>query len=1044
MFAPTKLNRIAIAVALSIGFAAPAFAQETSSGISGKIVTPAGAPAAGTAVKIIHLPSGTVRNAVVNNSGSFNLKGLRVGGPYQIIVDSQTFQDTTVDGVFLELGETFDVNVALQADQNIEVINVTASQVSTAVFGSNSPGTVFNLADLENSPAINRDIKDVIRTDPRVYIDESRSDSVQCAGASPRFNSLTLDGVRLNDNFGLNSNGYPTERMPFSFDAIEQVAVELAPFDVQYGGFTACNINAVTKSGTNEIHGGVFFDYTSDSFRGDEVNGDKQDNGDYTEKRYGFNIGAPLIKDELFVFAAYEKVEGVQLFGYAARDNGRVTADEIAEITQIAADVYNYDVGGFPASAPVEDEKLLVKLDWNITDQHRASLVYNWNDGFSISQSDTGSSRLSFGNHFYERGAELDSLVASVYSDWSDKFSTEMRLGQTKLDNRQNSLDQSGFAEAQIRSGSGATVYIGPDDSRQSNDLNWENITAKFAGTYYTDNDHKITFGLEYEDLDVFNLFMQHTVGEYRFDNIADFAAGTPARIYYNNSAGTNNPADAGASFSYATTTLYVQDDFYLTDDIQLMVGLRYDMWSSDDRPTQNANFTERYGFSNTANVDGIKLLQPRLGFNWAVQDNLEVRGGVGLYAGGNPNVWISNAYSNDGVTNIGLQDRTRNSITTAADGYLTGAGRPIYDIPQALFDAVAATSIADGNGNVNATDPSFDIPSEWKYSLGATYITPNDYVITADIMYTDKQNSATVVDLGLTPSGFTAVDGRPLYETSTTGRYPGSDFMLTNVNSANDGDSTTISASIQKDWENGFNGMLAYAYTEATDANPMTSSVAYSNFINVAVADVNSPQAATSDYEIPHRFTMKFGYTTELFDGYNTSFNLYATASDGKPYSATFSESGGDLFGFDSSSTRGLVYIPEVNDAGVVYGSGFDQAAFDDFIVAEGLTRGAILGRNSFNAEWWSKVDIRISQELPGFVEGHKASAFFVIENFTNMLNDDWGVLRQGSFVGEQIVNAHINDAGQYVYESFNAPETSYVRGPSLWEVRVGVKYSF
>ena len=1044
MFAPTKLNRIAIAVAVSIGLAAPAFAQETSSGISGKIVTPAGTPAAGTAVKIIHLPSGTVRNAVVNNSGSFNLKGLRVGGPYQIIVDSQTFQDTTVDGVFLELGETFDVNVALQSDQNIEVINVTASQVSTSIFGSNSPGTVFNLADLENSPAINRDIKDVIRTDPRVYIDESRSDSVQCAGASPRFNSLTLDGVRLNDNFGLNSNGYPTERMPFSFDAIEQVAVELAPFDVQYGGFTACNINAVTKSGTNEIHGGVFFDYTSDSFRGEEVKGDKQENGDYTEKRYGFNVGLPLIKDELFVFAAYEKVEGVQLFGYAARDNGRVTSAEIAEITQIAADVYNYDVGGFPASAPVEDEKLLVKLDWNISDQHRASFVYNWNDGFSISQSDGGSSALSFGNHFYERGAELDSLVASVYSDWSDKFSTEVRLGQTKLDNRQSSLDKSGFAEAQIRSGSGATVYIGPDDSRQSNDLNWENITAKFAGTYYTDNDHKITFGLEYEDLDVFNLFMQHTVGEYRFDNIADFAAGTPARIYYNNSAGTNNPADAGASFSYATTTLYVQDDFYVTDDIQLMVGLRYDMWSSDDRPTLNANFTERYGFANTANVDGIKLLQPRVGFNWAVQDNLEVRGGFGLYAGGNPNVWISNAYSNDGVTNIGLQDRSRNSITTAADGYLTGAGRPIYDIPQALFDEVAATSIADGNGNVNATDPSFDIPSEWKYSLGATYITADDYVITADIMYTDKQNSATVVDLGLTPSGFTAVDGRPLYETSTTGRYPGSDFMLTNVNSANDGDSTTISASIQKDWDNGFNGMLAYAYTEATDANPMTSSVAYSNFINVAVADVNAPQAATSDYEIPHRFTMKFGYTTELFDGYNTSFNLYATASDGKPYSATFSESGGDLFGFDSSSTRGLVYIPEVNDAGVVYGSGFDQAAFDDFIAAEGLTRGAILGRNSFNAEWWSKVDIRISQELPGFVEGHKASAFFVIENLTNMLNDDWGVLRQGSFVGEQIVNANINDAGQYVYESFNAPETSYVRGPSLWEVRVGVKYSF
>jgi len=1046
MFTPSKLNRIALAVAVSIGFATPVFAQETSSGLSGKVVTPAGAPAAGTAVKIIHVPSGTVRNTVVNASGSFNLKGLRVGGPYQIIVDSDTFQDTTVDGVFLELGETFDVNVALEANQDIEVINVTASQVSTSVFGSNSPGSVFNLSDLENAPAINRDIKDVIRTDPRIYIDESRSDSVQCAGASPRFNSLTLDGVRLNDNFGLNSNGYPTERMPFSFDAIEQVAVELAPFDVQYGGFTACNINAVTKSGTNKVTGGVFFDYTSDSLRGDEILGNKQDNGDYTEERYGFNVGFPILKDTLFAFAAYEKVEGVQLFGYAARDNGRVTADEIAEITQIAADVYNYDVGGFPSSAPVEDEKLLVKLDWNISDQHRASLVYNYNDGFSVSQSDTGSSRLSFSNHFYERGAELDSLVASVYSDWSDKLSTEVRLGQTKLDNRQLSLDAaSGFAEAQIRSGSGATVYIGPDDSRQSNDLNWENFTAKFAGTYYTDNDHKITFGIEYEDLDVFNLFMQQSVGEYRFDNIEDFAAGTPARIYYNNSAGTNNPDDAAASFSYATTTLYIQDDFYITDDIQLMAGLRYDMWSSDDRPTQNANFTERYGFSNTANVDGIKLLQPRIGVNWAVQDNLEVRGGVGLYAGGNPNVWISNAYSNDGVTNIGLQDRSRNSLLEAsANGLLTGQGRPIYDIPQALFDEVAATSIADGNGNVNATDPDFDIPSEWKYSIGATYITEDDYIITADYLYTDKQDSATIVDLGLTPAGTLAADGRPVYETATTGRRAGSDFLLTNVASANDGDSQTLSVSVKKDWDNGFNANLAYAYTQSEDANPMTSSVAYSNYINVAVADVNAPIAATSDYEIPHRFTLNLGYTAEIFDGYDTRFSLYATASDGKPYSLTFSESGGDLFGYDASSSRGLVYIPTVGDANVVYGEGFDLAAFNAYVDANGLERGAIASRNSLNAEWWSKVDIRISQELPGFVDGHKASAFFVIKNFTNMLNDDWGVLRQGSFVGENIVNANINDAGQYVFERFNEPSTSFQRGPSLWEIRMGVKYSF
>ncbi len=1042
-----KFNRIAMAVALSVGLSAGAMAQETSSGISGKIVTPAGTPAAGTAVQILHVPSGTVRNTVVSETGSFNLKGLRVGGPYKIIVDSDAFQDTTVEGVFLELGETFDVNVALETSSDVEVISVTASAVSTSVFGSTSPGTVFDLSDIENAPAINRDIKDIIRSDPRLYIDETRSDSVQCAGASPRFNSLTLDGVRLNDNFGLNSNGYPTENMPFSFDSIEQVAVELAPFDVQYGGFTACNINAVTKSGTNELKGGVFFDYTSDSFRGDEVEGDKSDNGNYTEKRYGFNIGAPLIKDQLFIFTSYEKVEGSQLFSYGALDNGRVSAQDVADITRIASDLYNYDVGGFPGSAPIEDEKLLVKLDWNISDQHRASFVYNWNDGFSISQSDGGSSRLPFSNHFYERGAELDSTVLSVYSDWADNFSTEVRLGQTKLDNRQTSLDAaSGFAEAQIRTDGGATVYIGPDDSRQSNDLNWENFTAKFAGTYYTNNDHKITFGVEYEDLDVFNLFMQHTVGEYRFDSIADFEAGTPARIYYNNSAGTNNPDDAAASFSYATTTLYVQDDFYLTDEIQLMVGLRYDMWSSDDRPTANANFTERYGFSNTANVDGINLLQPRIGFNWAYADNLEFRGGLGLYAGGNPNVWISNAYSNDGVTNIGLQDRSRNSLfESAANGLLSGAGRPIYDIPQALFDEVAATSIADGNGNVNATDPGFEIPSEWKYSFGATYITEDDYVISADLMYTDKQNSATIVDLGLTPAGTVAADGRPAYETSTTGRRAGSDFLLTNVDSSNDGDSTVVSVSVSKEWDNGIDATAAYAYTDASDANPMTSSVAYSNFINVAVSDVNAPVAATSDYEIPHRFTFKLGYKTEIFDGLTTRFNLYATASDGKPYSLTFTESRNeDLFPWDASSSRGLIYVPTTDDANVVYADGFDRAAFDAYVDSAGLARGQIVGRNNQNAEWWSKVDIRISQELPAFYEGHKASAFFVMKNLTNFLNSDWGVLKQGSFVGENVIDAYINDQGQYVFNQFFEPGTSYSRSPSLWEVRVGFNYKF
>ncbi|MEC8375486.1 MAG: TonB-dependent receptor, partial [Pseudomonadota bacterium] len=767
MSSPAKFSRIAAAVALSIGLSTTAMAQETSSAMEGRILTPTGAPAAGTSITVIHEPTGTVREVTVGANGTFNLRGLRVGGPYRVIIDSDEYQDTTVDDVYLELGSAFGVNLMLDDASDIEVISVSGSSLSATAFGATGPQTVFNLETLENAPAINRSIGDIVRVDPRVFVDESFNDAISCGGASPRNNSLTLDGIRMNDAFGLNSNGFPTERMPFSYDAIQQVAVELAPFDVEYGGFTACNINAVTKSGTNEIHGGVFFDYTSDSYRGDEVDSDERDNGNYTEKRYGFNVGLPILEDTLFLFAAYEKLEGVQLFDYNALGN-RVTQEQINQVAQVAQSVYGYDVGGTPGSAPVEDEKLLVKLDWNINSDHRASLVYNWNDGFSISQSDGGSSRLSLSNHFYERGAEFTNVVGSLYSDWTDDFSTELRIGHTDLDNRQQSLDAaSGFAEAQIRTDTGGTIYIGPDDSRQSNDLNYTVFNFKLAGTYFL-GDHEITAGVEYEETDVFNLFMQHTVGEYRFNSISDFEQGLVNRIYYNNSAGTNNPADAGASFAFDVTTFYIQDEFFLTDDLKIMAGLRYDTYGSDDRPTLNQNFADRYGFANTANVDGIDLLQPRFGFTYTVNEDLELRGGFGLYSGGNPNVWISNAYSNDGVTNIGVREFDipgfDSGTTSLFDLDLTGQGRPIYDVPQALFDEVANTSIVDGDGNTNATAPDFEIPSEWKYALGFTYIAPGDYLVNADVIYTDRQDSAIVRDANLIASGDVRFDGRPIY----------------------------------------------------------------------------------------------------------------------------------------------------------------------------------------------------------------------------------------------------------------------------------------
>ncbi|MDK1309907.1 TonB-dependent receptor [Pseudoalteromonas ardens] len=1071
----TQLRKTALSLAViaGIGASGAAFANETSSSVKGQIVGPNGNPAVGTTITIMHLPTGSTKVTSVNDAGYFSAKGLRVGGPYQIIVDSNKYEDQLLENVYLSLGSEYPVNVQLQPESSMEQIVVTGRPISQ-MSGGTGPAATFTLENLQEAPAINRDLKDIVRADPRVYVDESRG-AIQCGGGHPRFNSLTLDGVRMNDNFGLSSNGYPTVRAPFSFDSIEQVAVELAPFDVQYGGFTSCNINAVTKTGSNEIHGGIFYDYTSDSMKGDKADGEEFDPGNYTEKRYGFNVGMPVIKDKLFLFTSYEKLEGVEQFEYSAfGPEAKVTSAELEQIRGIATSKYGYDIGTMIPSMPVEDEKLLVKLDWNINDAHRANIVYNYNDGFQLSQSDQSSSKLPLDSHYYEQGAEFTSIVTSLYSDWNDEFSTEVRIGKSDLDARQESLDAaSGFGEFQVRTPSGGTVYFGPDDSRQANDLDWDNFTVKLAGTYYLDQ-HTITAGYEYEDLNVFNLFMQHTQGEFRFDSIEDFDNKLASDIYYNNAAGTNNQNDVAASFSYQQHTFYIQDEYSFTDiDATLTFGLRYDKYTSDDRPTKNDNVAARYiildgseemtavagpngttqsvagkPLDNSKNMDGIDLLQPRVGFNWYVDDALEVRGGIGLYSGGNPNVWVSNSYSNDGVTQIG---------TYRGDFDMSGAtftnfngGTPGFDVPQEMFDEVASKTVGAGDGAVNLIAPNFELPSEWKFALGATYTTEDEYVFSADWLYTKKRDSALVIDIALKESGETTFDGRPIIEAFDPNDSRSGDYMLTNV-SGDDGEAQTLSFSVAKRYENGINFTLSYAYTDSKDVNPMTSSTAGSNYGNLAVSNPRNPGLATSDYEVPHRFTLQLGYKQEFFDGYATKFNLFGQASEGQPYSYLYDHNRRDgtyNWGDSSwnSSGRQLIYVPLENDPNVSYDmSASELQEFNDFIAAEGLERGQIVARNSKNADWFVKFDFKVTQELPGLMDGHKGEVFFVIDNLTNLLNDDWGVMRKGDFVGNNIVQVH-NVDGKFVYSNFDADsvQPSIQKDASLWEMRVGVKYTF
>ncbi len=1041
-----------------------AMAQETSSALRVDTYQADGSPAGDVSVTVTDTRTGNSRSNSTGDAGTVTFSGLRVGGPYTVTTSGGAYNDQTVTDIFLRLGDTYLLPLSLGSSALEEVI-VTAAQVQTMQLAL-GPASTFGLEDLEDMPHINRDIRDIIRADPRIYQDSAFVGAIQCAGANPRFNSLTVDGVRMNDLFGLNSNGYPTERQPFSYDSLEQVAVELAPFDVQYGGFTACNINAVTKSGTNEFTGSVFFDYTSDSLRGDKLEGDPVDFGDYDEERYGFNLGGPILKDKLWFFVAYEKLEGANLFTQAPAGSGSavevagVSQDQYNLILNTLQNTYGFDPGTLPSSIPNEDEKYTIKLDWDISDNHRAALTYNYNDGYNITRSDGDSNELEFSNHFYERGAELKSTTAALFSDWTDRFSTEVRVSFLDLDNRQQSLGGSTFGEFQIRTynnGTSATVYAGGDDSRQANDLDYEAVNLKLAGAYALDN-QIITFGYERDDLDIFNLFLQHVNGEYRFDEecgsdnpdgcIQALIEGRPDDLYYGNAAPTNNPNDAAAEFGYKINTAYVQDELILADGtVTLIAGLRYDWYTSSDLPTENPNFIDRQGYTNAQNLDGEDLLQPRLGVTWDVNGFLSLRGGIGLYSGGNPNVWLGNNYQSDGITQVQLRefqvlepiygvDFSLFDIPLGADGN----GQPGYDVPQDMINAIVNET---ANSGVNALDPSFKIPSVWKYNIGATWYFAEDYVLNADLLYSDLQDSAIIRNDTMTQTG-TAPDGRPIY---TDSRAFNSDYILSNV-LGSDGSSLSLSLGVSADYDWGLDWSVGYAYTDAEEVSPMTSSVAFSNYTSIAVSDPNNPGVATANYEIPHRFTFRVGYEAYWWDDNRTRFDLFGSANEGRPYSYTFSDGDGDVFG-DFSNGRHLLYVPTgADDPNVMYGPNFDQSAFFAFLDESGLSgyAGEIAPRNDWNSGWWTTFDLRIEQEFPGFHPEHRFAGYITIRNFCNLLNDSWCTLEEVSFPRFQgVVELDGIDNGQYVYSEFTRPSgESRVADPSVYEIRIGLRYDF
>ncbi|MCG9761711.1 MULTISPECIES: TonB-dependent receptor [Pseudoalteromonas] len=1049
-----RKNALTLAIAASLGMSGMAVAADTSSSIKGQIVGPQGNPAADTKIIIVHEPTGTRRVVTTNDTGTYNASGLRVGGPYTITIDSTKFRDAELRNVYLSLGEAQKIDQQL-SELQIESIVVTGTPV---LFNSSANDTYYGADAIKSAPSINRDIKDVVRNNPLVVIQPGSDSSMTIAGSNPRTNSITVDGIPLNDDFGLNSGGYPTQRNPFPLDALDQVTVQVAPTNAKSSGFTGGNVDAVFKSGTNEITGSVFYEKMTDSWAGTPKNNGKEVPLEFEEENYGFSVGAPLIENKLFFFGAYEKYESPQSIEWGPAGSGiganetKITQNDLAAVRKIASEVYGVDnIGGADTQPQLEDEKYIIKLDWNINDYHRANFIYMFNEGNRTNNMTDDADDLHLSTYWYNKSEKLNNFSSTLYSDWTDDFSTQISITSKSVETGQISLDSAlGLGDISISNidvdGDGVTgdISFGSDASRHSNSLENDLTTFKFDGTYLLD-EHTLEFGIKYDILDVENLYLDGSKGVITFNSLEDFAARQISRYTYSNGIG-NNPDAVAAAFKRKDLALYVNDRWDFSDELAFSFGLRYERLGSDDKPAFNQDVLDRTGFDNTYNLDGADIWLPRAGFTYYMNDDVTIRGSVGRYAGGNPNVWISNSYSNDGFSR---QNFSASDVTAPANILNTIPPEAIEGINNASRGSVS-----------NFIDPNFDIPSQWTYMLNAdvTLDIPglgDGFAWTTTAIYTDKENTAEWVNAALLQEGdvvgSTADGALPFYDTREL------EIMLTNADK--NGRSIILSTGLAKTWDNGFKFDMSYTHQDITEGNPGGSSTGRSNYRYGHFLDHQETQIGTSSYETEHRFVLNLGYSTEFIENYKTNFNLFFERRSGSAYSHLTrwqNLTGGRFFNQDLIQPSGfgstfggnyLAYVPTANDANVLRYEGTTEAEVLAHYESLGLSgyAGGFVDRSAATSPWTTTMDLYVSQEVPGFTKDHKGEIYFVVNNLLNLIDSSAGKVYTQDFGTRNTLNMDIDPAtGKYIIGAPITSDYKFEAEDSTYRIKIGVRYNF
>jgi hypothetical protein len=1133
-----RLTKLALSLAFALS-SATAMAQNTSSGISGLITGNDGTPVNGAKVTIVHTESGSTNNTVTDAQGRYSARGLRVGGPYTITITQNGVTEKR-ENVYVQLAETSNVDARIGAS-DVQVVQVTGNAGLAATFNKSNMGTGTNISsrELATLGSIQRNLADYARTDARISQTDKERGEISAAGQNSRYNSITIDGVGINDTFGLESNGLPTAKQPISIDAIQSVQVNVSNYDVTQKGYTGANINAVTKSGTNELKGSIYYVYRNDKLVGQRYNATTDsyiDAPNFQENTKGVTLGGPIIKDKLFFFASLEELKSSRTapaYGPlgSSQTNVGITPSAIAGAQAIAKTKYGTDIGSteVPTGTELSVRDALIKLDWNVNDDHRVNFRYSKTEQKEPIFPGISSSGVSLSSYWYSQNKTIETAVGQWFADWSPTFSTEVKVSSRSYDSvplNNAYLPSIGLAfSGALPVGTASTVptgsrfiNFGTEASRQNNVLRTKTADAYFGATWMI-RDHEVKFGGDYSANEVYNAFLQNVNGTYNFNcsnstssltysfgaiNCAtasaaqveaavleNFNRGRPSSYLVQTPVAGGTFSDAIAQFTLKNYGAFLQDSWKVNRNLSIMYGVRLDAPRIGDRPKANAaaglpmvagvvatNVRQSGGFGldNTETIDGQDLYQPRFGFNYSFDTAraTQIRGGVGLFQGAAANVWLSNPFSNTGVATRVIGCGTSGfSACQAVDGTFN------IDPTKQPTSFAGATPAA----NVDFLQPGLGQPAVWKANLAFDHELPwFGLIFGAEYLNTKNKQGIYYQNLNLGTATKTGTDGRQLFYTAqaynpacwtstgsaiTSGVCSGFRAKaLSNPNYNNvllaskteEGGGNLVTLSLSQPQSKGFGWTAAYTYTDATEVNGLTSSVANSNWASRASLNPNEQIASNSAYLVKNRVNANMTWQKAFFGTLKSSIGVFYEGRSGKPYSWTVNN---DLNG-DGVAGNDLMFIPSAFGSGQVVFRGdtatskVNETRFWEFVNSNSdLSKsvGGVAQRNDSFAPWTNSIDMRFSQELPGLYKQNKAVFILDLFNFGNLLNKKWGRINEVGFqsgggVARSIVDyAGLDAQGKYVYNVRNEVESTEVRqakGESQWAIQATIRYEF